>query len=263
MHKRRAFSILELLVVVGIIAMLLAILLPALSGARASAARVACMSNLRQLLQAQMLYVSESKGYLTYPNWGHDRASQNTWLYGWLYEQGKTSTPLHERDVESGILFRYLRDGSVFHCQTHEFSAATGTDRLTSYIMNGAVCGYGTVGAAAGGATGGGGDASPRAANAPSYQITEWKDPSRQILMWEAEESGNGSDGAPWNDGSSYPHENALAKRHGRGASVGCFDGHVEWMDRLEFIAEYLKPGANRLYCDPRQPGGGRPGAQH
>ena len=249
MPKYRAFSILELLVVIGIIAMLVSIVLPVLSKARASADRIACMSNLRQLLQAQMFYVNESNGYVTYPNWGNDRNSPDTWLYGWLYTQGETSTPPREEDVESGILFRHLRARQVFHCPSHEFGAATGTDRLTSYIMNGAVCGYGAVGA--GGATPG--------THAPSYKITDWRQPSSQILMWEAEESGSGADGAPWNDGSSYPHENALAKRHGRGASVGCFDGHVEWMDRLEFVAEYQTPGPNRLYCDPHRPDGGRP----
>jgi prepilin-type N-terminal cleavage/methylation domain-containing protein len=86
MARKKAFSILELLVVVGIVGVLVSILLPAVGKARASAARVACMSNLRQLVQAQMMYVAESGGYLTYPNWGDDRGSTGTWRYGWLYE---------------------------------------------------------------------------------------------------------------------------------------------------------------------------------
>ena len=94
---------------------------------------------------------------------------------------------------------------------------------------------------------------------APSYKITEWRKSSEQVLWWEAEENTTGDlNGlAGWNDGSSYPQENMLSRRHGRGASVACFDGHVEWMDRVDFLTELQRPGENRLFCAPRLPGGG------
>ena len=59
---RRAFTLVELLVVIGIIALLIAILLPALSKARGAANTAACLSNLRTIGQAMMLYASENKG---------------------------------------------------------------------------------------------------------------------------------------------------------------------------------------------------------
>jgi prepilin-type N-terminal cleavage/methylation domain-containing protein len=256
MHRRSAFSLVELLVVLGIVAVLVALLMPVLGRARAEANRVACMSNLRQLLQAQIMYTSESRGFLTYPNWGHDRQSGDVWPTGWLYAQGRLSDPPAPQDVKTGALFQFLNDARVFRCPLHrpeDAVTATGTDRLTSYIMNGAVCGYGVVGHKA---------ADP-VLWMPSWKVTDWRQPSEQVLWWEAEEAAAGvgsadDGGAAWNDGASYPRENLLSRRHGRGACVGHFDGSAGWMDRIDYAAELQRPEPNRLYCNPHRADGGK-----
>ena len=63
-RQRRAFTLVELLVAVGIIAIMIAILLPTLARARESANRVACLSNLRQLAAAVIAYAGENKSHL-------------------------------------------------------------------------------------------------------------------------------------------------------------------------------------------------------
>ena len=64
MKRRHAFTLVELLVVIGIIAVLIAVLMPALNKARMSANLVKCQSNLRQIYSAVTIYVNENKGVL-------------------------------------------------------------------------------------------------------------------------------------------------------------------------------------------------------
>ena len=60
--KRRGFTVVELLVVIGIISMLIAILLPTITRARAAAQAGACLANLRGWMQAVTLYATENRG---------------------------------------------------------------------------------------------------------------------------------------------------------------------------------------------------------
>jgi prepilin-type N-terminal cleavage/methylation domain-containing protein/prepilin-type processing-associated H-X9-DG protein len=64
---RRAFTLVELLVVIGIIALLLSILLPSIASARAQAKSTVCLSNIRQIAMATFMYANDFKTFVGYP----------------------------------------------------------------------------------------------------------------------------------------------------------------------------------------------------
>ena len=128
---RKAFTLIELLVVISIIALLIAILLPALSQARLSAQRTLCLANQRSAVQAQFNYATDAKGIFA-SSTIRDGAG-NTIAWGDAYDMRHAYPyrgPSNRLAVGMGVAVEggYLpvgSKGSIFHCPSFDNSGLT------------------------------------------------------------------------------------------------------------------------------------------
>jgi prepilin-type N-terminal cleavage/methylation domain-containing protein/prepilin-type processing-associated H-X9-DG protein len=134
MRRSDGFTLIELLVVIAVIALLLAILMPALSKAKELAQGVACKSNLKNYCYAVAMYLDDCDGKFPPPERCYFSQVER-----YPIESGVTGNHLHLRwcngdvDLKShpefgGALYRYLVDAGAFICPTYKTLAVRNSD---------------------------------------------------------------------------------------------------------------------------------------
>ena len=136
----KGFTLIELLVVLAIIAILAAILLPALAGAKAKAQHVVCLNNLKQLTLGWLLYIDEHEDSLP-PNdaAGHGGSFPGSWVVG------NAQTDPSTANIEMGVLFPYTRNTDIYRCPTDKSNVSGNPNlrRFRSYSLSGYLGGPG------------------------------------------------------------------------------------------------------------------------
>ena len=241
-YTTSAFTLVELLVVIGIIAILVALLLPALAVARSAAQAIVCQSNIRQLSSAAIMYSQNNRDVCPPAHYDYDTLN----LHRWHGTRSDLETPF---DFTSSCLKSYLGDGRVRRCPVFEPSPTTDS----GLAFESSAGGYGYNNDYIGSSIGVNPGKEQFIVNVPA-KYSQIRRPAEKIMFSDAAVGQDGNlvveysfvtEPVIYSGGNAYPSSTpSIHFRHRGKANIAWADGHVT-SEKMEWTVPINIFGAN------------------